>query len=49
MMGADIDDEEQRGIIHRIVEQMFASILRSPNNIEYTVQVNHMEIYVKKI
>lgn len=49
MMGADIDDEEQRGIIHRIVEQMFASILRSPGNIEYTVRVNHMEIYVKKI
>ena len=49
MMGADIDDEEQRGIIPRIVEQMFASILRSPENIEYTVRVSYMEIYMEKI
>lgn len=49
MMGADIDDEEQRGIIPRIVEQMFASILRSPGNIEYTVRVSYMEIYMEKI
>ena len=49
MMGADIDDEEQKGIIPRIVEQMFASILRSPGNIEYTVRVSYMEIYMEKI
>lgn len=49
MMGADIYDEEQRGIIPRIVEQMFASILRSPGNIEYTVRVSYMEIYMEKI
>ena len=49
MMGADIDDEEQRGIIPRIVEQMFASILRSPENTEYTVRVSYMEIYMEKI
>ncbi|KAL8809935.1 MAG: hypothetical protein Q9200_002990 [Gallowayella weberi] len=48
-MGADIDDEEQRGIIPRIVEQMFASILRSSGNIEYTVRVSYMEIYMEKI
>ncbi|KAL8829191.1 MAG: hypothetical protein Q9170_006286 [Blastenia crenularia] len=49
MMGADIDDEEQKGIIPRIVEQMFESILRSPGNIEYTVRVSYMEIYMEKI
>ena len=49
MMGADIDDEEQRGIIPRIVEQMFLSISRSPENIEYTVRVSYMEIYMEKI
>ena len=49
MMGSDIDDEEQKGIIPRIVEQMFASILRSPGNIEYTVRVSYMEIYMEKI
>ena len=49
MMGADIDDEEQKGIIPRIVEQMFESILRSPGNIEYTVRVSYMEIYMERI
>lgn len=49
MMGADIDDGEQKGIIPRIVEQMFESILRSPGNIEYTVRVSYMEIYMERI
>ena len=49
MMGSDIEDEAQRGIIPRIVEQMFRSILQSPNNIEYTVRVSYMEIYMEKI
>lgn len=49
MMGSDIDDDSSRGIIPRIVEQIFASILRSPGNIEYTVRVSYMEIYMEKI
>ncbi|KAI4138815.1 MAG: hypothetical protein L6R39_006592 [Caloplaca ligustica] len=49
MMGADIDDNEQKGIIPRIVEQMFESILQSPGNIEYTVRVSYMEIYMERI
>lgn len=49
MMGSDIDDEESKGIIPRIVEQIFASILTSPGNIEYTVRVSYMEIYMEKI
>jgi kinesin family protein 5 len=49
MMGNDIDDEEQKGIIPRIVEQIFASILSSPGNIEYTVRVSYMEIYMERI
>ena len=49
MMGSDIDDDASRGIIPRIVEQIFASILRSPGNIEYTVRVSYMEIYMEKI
>lgn len=49
MMGSDIEDDDQRGIIPRIVEQMFASILQSPGNIEYTVRVSYMEIYMEKI
>lgn len=49
MMGSDIDDDNQRGIIPRIVEQMFACIDLSPRNIEYTVRVSYMEIYMEKI
>ena len=49
MMGSDIDDEDGKGIIPRIVEQIFASILASPGNIEYTVRVSYMEIYMEKI
>lgn len=49
MMGSDIEDETSRGIIPRIVEQMFTSILQSPGNIEYTVRVSYMEIYMERI
>lgn len=49
MMGADIDDDVAKGIIPRIVEQIFASILASPSNIEYTVRVSYMEIYMERI
>ncbi|KAL2817491.1 P-loop containing nucleoside triphosphate hydrolase protein [Aspergillus cavernicola] len=49
MMGSDIDDEVGKGIIPRIIEQIFASILTSPSNIEYTVRVSYMEIYMERI
>ncbi|KAF2138021.1 uncharacterized protein K452DRAFT_301401 [Aplosporella prunicola CBS 121167] len=49
MMGSNIDDSEGKGIIPRIIEQIFASILASPSNIEYTVRVSYMEIYMEKI
>lgn len=49
MMGTSIDEVEGRGVIPRIVEQIFASILSSPLNIEYTVRVSYMEIYMERI
>jgi kinesin family protein 5 len=49
MMGSDIDDDAGKGVIPRIVEQIFASILASPSNIEYTVRVSYMEIYMERI
>ena len=49
MMGGNIDDDVGKGIIPRIVEQIFASILSSPSNIEYTVRVSYMEIYMERI
>jgi kinesin family protein 5 len=49
MMGADIGNDEQKGIIPRIVEQIFTSIMRSDGSIEFTVKVSYMEIYMEKI
>ncbi|KAH6688061.1 kinesin heavy chain [Plectosphaerella plurivora] len=49
MMGSSIDDDDGRGVIPRIVEQIFASIMSSPGSIEYTVRVSYMEIYMEKI
>ncbi|KAK0636868.1 putative Nkin protein [Bombardia bombarda] len=49
MMGTSIDDGEGRGVIPRIVEQIFTSILSSTANIEYTVRVSYMEIYMERI
>lgn len=49
MMGSDIEDDSSKGLIPRIVEQIFASILTSPSNIEYTVRVSYMEIYMERI
>ena len=49
MMGANIDDDNSKGVIPRIVEQVFASIAASPMTIEYTVKVSYMEIYMEKI
>jgi kinesin family member 5 len=49
MMGSDIDNNELKGIIPRIVEQIFASIMDSPSTIEYIVRVSYMEIYMERI
>lgn len=49
MMGSDIDDPDLKGIIPRITEQIFDSIMSSPPNLEYLVKVSYMEIYMEKI
>ncbi|CAG8457193.1 6083_t:CDS:10 [Paraglomus brasilianum] len=49
MMGADIDNEELKGLIPRIVEQIFQCIIDSPPTMEYTVKVSYMEIYMERI
>ncbi|CAD6926785.1 unnamed protein product [Tilletia controversa] len=49
MMGADIDDESLKGVIPRITETIFESILCSPPHLEYLVKVSYMEIYMEKI
>ncbi|KAG0172689.1 hypothetical protein DFQ28_009667 [Apophysomyces sp. BC1034] len=49
MMGSSIDDVENKGIIPRIVEQIFESIMVAPPNMEFTVKVSYMEIYMEKV
>ncbi|KAL5490500.1 hypothetical protein ACEPAI_5333 [Sanghuangporus weigelae] len=49
MMGADIDDDNLKGIIPRITEQIFSSILESDPHLEYLVKVSYMEIYLERI
>ncbi|KAG8797306.1 hypothetical protein FRC17_007786, partial [Serendipita sp. 399] len=49
MKGADIDSDDLKGIIPRITEQIFASIVESDANLEYLVKVSYMEIYLEKI
>ncbi|KAJ2931378.1 hypothetical protein H1R20_g5747, partial [Candolleomyces eurysporus] len=49
MMGADIDNQELKGIIPRITEQIFQSIVESDSHLEYLVKVSYMEIYLERI
>ncbi|KAJ2556714.1 hypothetical protein EV175_001821, partial [Coemansia sp. RSA 1933] len=49
MMGADIDNEDLRGIIPRIVEGIFGQIIDSPPTLEYMVKASYMEIYMERI
>jgi kinesin family protein 5 len=49
MMGSNIDDNENKGIIPRIIEQIFESIQMAPANMEFTVKVAYMEIYMEKV
>jgi len=49
MMGADIDSTAEKGIIPRITEQIFTSIMQAPPHLEFTVKVSYMEIYMEKV
>ncbi|KAJ7774848.1 kinesin heavy chain [Mycena metata] len=48
MMG-DMDSDEIKGIIPRITEQIFQSIVESDAHLEYLVKVSYMEIYLERI
>lgn len=49
MMGSDIEDKQTRGLIPRIADAIFELIMLSSSDIEYTVGVSYMEIYMEKI
>lgn len=48
-MGGSLEEESKKGLIPRIVEQIFANIQASPASIEWTVSTQYMEIYMEKI
>ncbi|KAJ3292089.1 hypothetical protein HK104_005564 [Borealophlyctis nickersoniae] len=48
MMG-DVESEELRGLTPRLVESIFSTIFNAPTNLEFTVRVSYMEIYMEKI
>lgn len=48
MMG-DMEDVQNKGIIPRIVEQLFAAFQNAPQHMEFTVKVGYMEIYMERI
>ncbi len=48
MMG-DMEDMQNKGIIPRIVEQLFAAFQTAPQHMEFTVKVGYMEIYMERI
>jgi kinesin family member 5 len=48
MMG-DMEDVQNKGIIPRIVEQLFAAFQTAPQHMEFTVKVGYLEIYMERI
>ena len=48
MMG-DMDDREFKGVIPRIMEQIFDAIMTASSTIEFTVGIGYMEIYMERI
>ncbi len=49
MLGEDIENEEERGIIPRLVTGIFNKIKQQPEDIEFSVRVSFVEIYNEKI
>ena len=49
MSGSDMYNEEERGVIPRMVTHVFNQIQNSPSEMEFTVTVSMIEIYMEKI
>lgn len=49
MLGPDIDNDHEKGIIPRMVASFFSRIESAPEEIEFTVKVSFIEIYNEKI
>ncbi len=48
-MQGDIENEENKGIVPRMVETLFSSIEAMPEQVEFTVKISIVEIYMEKI
>jgi kinesin family protein 5 len=48
MMG-DMESEALKGLTPRIVEKIFDTIVNSSSDLEFTVKVSFMEIYMERI
>lgn len=49
MTGPDITNKDQRGIIPRMVSYIFQQIAEASDEIEFTVKVSMIEIYMERI
>ena len=49
MLGEDIENVEERGIIPRMVSGFFDQISKQPEDIEFAMKVSFVEIYNEKI
>lgn len=49
MSGPSIDDEDLKGVIPRMNEQIFAEIRKSSEDIEFLVKASYIQIYMEKI
>ena len=49
MQGPDIDDADKKGIIPRVVEDIFASVAAAPEEVEFTIRASYLEIYMERI
>jgi kinesin family member 5 len=49
MQGPDIEDMEMQGIIPRMVRTVFSRIETASENIEFTVKISMIEIYMERI
>ena len=48
-MSGVLDNPEHQGIIPRMINQVFSHIMMSTSEIEYTVKVSMIEIYMEKV
>ena len=49
MLGPNITDEAERGMIPRMVSHIFEEIANAPQEMEFEVKVSMVEIYMEKV